>query len=298
MKISTRGVLAAGRQVSGFLCLLVSVALLLFTGAFDTELIWSLLCLATFAAGLALLRLPRAMALTWFLYVTGFLLFIKLRLYADDLSPLPVQFDYVIRADSYLFGGTLPTLALQDRYYELGSPTWGIKALVVVYLTYVFVPHLLALCIAIWRPIRDLWRYVVASMICYYTAVLVSFVVPTAPPWMAGQLDYTRHAYRVVLDIFLRSTTASHTGEYPMIDGNSVAAMPSLHMAIAVVCGFGLWVLNPRAAVLGVLYAGAMGLALVTLGEHYVADILAGVVLAFVAWQLSGRPALSRIPGS
>ncbi|MEJ2481940.1 MAG: hypothetical protein P8049_02090, partial [Gemmatimonadota bacterium] len=148
MRISTPGILRAAKQISGFLFLVVGVLLLLFTGAFDTELIWSLICLASFAAGLLLLPLPRVMAANWFLYVTGFLLFIKLRLYADDLSVLPVQFDYVIRADTLLFGGTLPTLALQDRFYEIGNPTWGIKALAGVYLTYVFVPHLLALCIA------------------------------------------------------------------------------------------------------------------------------------------------------
>ena len=54
--------------------------------------------------------------------------------------------------------------------------------------------------------------------------------------------------------------------------------MPSLHMAITVIAG-----------VAGALYCAAMGLSLVYLGEHYVVDLLAGVLVAAVAWKLANR---------
>ncbi len=70
--------------------------------------------------------------------------------------------------------------------------------------------------------------------------------------------------------------------------------MPSVHMAVTFVVVLALWRERRALAVIGALYAAAMALALVYLGEHYAVDVLAGVLVALAAWlaaqRLTGRP--------
>jgi len=298
MSVSTTGLLAAGRRLAGLMLILVSACLLLVNGAYETAMIWTVLGLVSFAAGLGMLGVSRSLAGLWLVYYAGFLLFIKLRLYADDVSPIAALFDYVIRADMFLFGGRLPTLEFQDRFYDIGTPTPLIIFLVIVYISYAFVPHAVALLLSMRKPLSDFRRYVAASLITYYAAVAVAFLLPTGPPWLAGQLGYTRHVYRVVFDVLTGAESSTYSSAYPIIDGNSVAAMPSLHMGIAVLSAIGLGMFGRRLATLGVVYAVLMSIALVTLGEHYVVDILAGILLSVLAWRFADTRAIGRLPGS
>jgi membrane-associated phospholipid phosphatase len=66
---------------------------------------------------------------------------------------------------------------------------------------------------------------------------------------------------------------------YSVLGGNPVAAMPSLHFATSVMAATLLAETGPVAGTLGSTYALALGFALVYLGEHYVADLLAGLAL-------------------
>jgi membrane-associated phospholipid phosphatase len=71
---------------------------------------------------------------------------------------------------------------------------------------------------------------------------------------------------------------------------NPVAAMPSLHTAFATIIALFLARrFHRRWRWLFGLYPAAMGLALVYLGEHYVVDVVAGVVYALVVDALIGR---------
>jgi len=56
--------------------------------------------------------------------------------------------------------------------------------------------------------------------------------------------------------------------------------MPSLHFATSVMAAHLLSDTGPVAGMLGWAYTGALGFALVYLGEHYVADLIAGLALA------------------
>jgi membrane-associated phospholipid phosphatase len=58
-------------------------------------------------------------------------------------------------------------------------------------------------------------------------------------------------------------------------------------MAITFLIAFVAWRHHPAIGVLGWLYAASMAFALVYLGEHYVADLLAGLVVAAMAWRAS-----------
>jgi membrane-associated phospholipid phosphatase len=78
---------------------------------------------------------------------------------------------------------------------------------------------------------------------------------------------------------------------YDVLGGNPLAAMPSLHFATSLMGAHLLSEVDPVAGALGWAYAGALALALVYLGEHYVADILGGGALAETVRRLSPRAA-------
>src|SRR5206468_5575713 len=81
-------------------------------------------------------------------------------------------------------------------------------------------------------------------------------------------------------------------GLYALLGGNPVAAMPSLHFATSVMAASLLAETGPVAGSIGSAYALALGFALVYLGEHYVADLLAGVALTAVV--RAAEPLLER----
>jgi hypothetical protein len=70
---------------------------------------------------------------------------------------------------------------------------------------------------------------------------------------------------------------------------NPVAAMPSIHLAFAVVTGVGLVEAgrSPLARVLGVAYPPAVFATVVATANHYVLDGIAGSVLALAALRVS-----------
>src|SRR5437764_2908293 len=63
---------------------------------------------------------------------------------------------------------------------------------------------------------------------------------------------------------------------YSSLGGNPLAAMPSLHFATSLMGAHLLSEVGLVAGAVGWTYSGLLGLALVYLGEHYVADLLAG----------------------
>ena len=139
---------------------------------------------ATVVASLALLLLlerDRRFVAVWAAYVGGFVLFAELRALADETG-LAVRYDYVIEADRALFGGEVPTVWLQERLGDASVLGW---AMLLVYTSYYVVPHAVALVLA--RRSRDTFRrYAIALMAVVYAGLLVSALVPTAPPWLAA----------------------------------------------------------------------------------------------------------------
>jgi membrane-associated phospholipid phosphatase len=76
--------------------------------------------------------------------------------------------------------------------------------------------------------------------------------------------------------------------------------MPSLHFATSLMAASLLADAGPVAGALGWTYALTLGFALVYLGEHYVADLLAGAALTGAVRRLGPRasPWLARFGGA
>jgi len=205
-----------------------------------------------------------------------------------------------IRADEVLFGGSIPTVALQERFYDIGQiHPWDVAAWG-VYLTHFVV--VFAVAAALWRLARPSFLRFRAMVLTLTAAAFLTYLLfPAAPPWMASEDGVIGPVNRVVGGVWedIGVGHASAIWERGSTFANEVAAIPSLHTAypVLILCFF--WSRGGWARALCLAYALAMSLTLVYTGEHYVIDILLGWAYAiatyaalsrFVAWRAAARP--------
>ncbi|HEU0073141.1 MAG TPA: phosphatase PAP2 family protein [Dehalococcoidia bacterium] len=221
-------------------------------------------------------------------YLIVFVLFARLRGIAEDVAVLSPQYEYPAFADS--LGGLihLPSHWLQDLLYSPGRLTPVDAVLVAVYISYFLIPHLVVLWA--WKTRTDLfYKMLAAALATLVLGVMVHFLVPTAPPWLASEAGTIDQVRRLVPefsslisgDVYKQAATA--------VDGNQVAAMPSLHAALTVIVAIVAVHYGHVWRYLGIAYVALMCVALVYLGEHYVVDEIAGIALAIGVWALIGR---------
>ena len=222
----------------------------------------------------------------WAVYMLAFLLFAHLRGLTDETG-IPARFDYVVNLEQTLFAGTTPTLWLQERLYAVGEIGPAEIASVAVYTSYFLVPHLVALALW-WRRPELFGRFAAALLGTAYLGLAVSFAAPTAPPWLAGQAGHLPFVSRVVQDVTNGVDPSIYERGYEIVGGNPVSAMLSPHMAMTVLVLFAAWRGRLPVRVAGLLYALAMGFALVYAGEHYAVDLVAGGAVAALAWRVAG----------
>jgi hypothetical protein len=147
----------------------------------------------------------------------------------------------------------------------------------------------------IYRPLRN------SLVLVNLLAFVVFWLYPVAPPrLLPGFTDVVASTHAI---------GSWHTGALAS-QANQLAAMPSLHIAWAVWCTVALWRMSTRAwvRVAALCYPCLTAAAVLATGNHFVLDILAGLVVmasAFVLVELgSRRPggglrrALVRVPGA
>jgi membrane-associated phospholipid phosphatase len=218
-------------------------------------------------------------------FAAAFALFGRLRALADQTG-IPVQFRYPIDFDHWLFAGSDPVVWLQ-RHLGQGSRLDLLDfVLVGVYVTYFVVPPAIALLLW-WRRSRDFVPYSLSIIVTLYLGLVINFLVPTAPPWMAAEAGYLPPLTRLVAAVLNHFVQGIFNTGDSVAGPNDVAAMPSLHFAVICIVAFYLAMRLRYGVVLGVCYMLAMGFALVYLGEHYVSDILVGLLVAALAWWLA-----------
>lgn len=202
-----------------------------------------------------------------------------------------------LEADSLLFGGTVPTVWLQDRLWHGPSDLrWYDYASWAVYVSYFVATYLLAG--VLWLLARDRFRRYVAAVALLAGMGFATFALfPAAPPWLAsreGELDWTTRLIgpisgHVPFLSFSFEGLFERGSEY----ANPVAAVPSLHAAYTLLFTLFLWRSARRARPLLAAYPPAMAFALVYTAEHYVVDILLGwaytVVAVWIVGAVAGR---------
>lgn len=219
-------------------------------------------------------------------YVVAMAFFIQLRDAADETG-LRTLTDYVLDWELWMFAGITPSAWLQSRIGGAESaPGLAAYFSAIVHWTWFVFPH--AAVIGAWLFVRRFaWRVTIIVALTFYLGLVLYFTVPTAPPWMAAQqglLEGVARGMNSVGPALLGADFYAWAFE-AMAEPNPTAAMPSLHFAASfVVVGVGI-VLRSRMVIgAAILYSMALTFALVYLGEHYIADILAGCAVAFIAF--------------
>ena len=203
---------------------------------------------------------------------------------------LPLHEADVADVDRDVFG-VVPTVWLQNRFLDPGSPHWYDAAATLVYTSHFLATPIVAALL--WLRDRAAWLAFITRVIVLSILGLITYALfPAAPPWYAardGAIDpVIRASARGWL--WLHVNHAGNLLSEGQAAANPVAAMPSLHTAFATIIALYVGARLPkRWGWLMALYPLAMGLALVYLGEHYVVDVVAGVVYALATHLAVGR---------
>jgi membrane-associated phospholipid phosphatase len=206
-------------------------------------------------------------------------LLVAYELMRDLAALIGVQPHNLAPFDRNLFDGYEPTLVLQAAAAQLADRDLLEDAGSLVYGAHFLLP--IALGAWLWAKDRDAFNRFGFTLVILCAMAFATYVVaPTSPPWLA-QPSAVRH---LIDDAIQRSgLPPSLLWLYSNHDYNLYAAFPSLHAGFPVVAAAAAW---QRNRVLGaVLYCWAVvvWLAVVYLGEHYVTDVVGGIVYATLA---------------
>jgi PAP2 superfamily len=197
----------------------------------------------------------------------------------------PTHFLPQADVDVWLFGGAVPSVWLQQHLHHPGQVRWFEVAAFLVYVSHFFVTPLLAA--VLW--LRDRWRFrrFAASLALLTLLGCVTFVVfPAAPPWMASERGLIPPTTRLIPQLWTWIGVGAEQGlvgtgyRY----ANDVAAVPSLHAALALLVALSAWPRRWWARLIVAAYPLAMALAIVYTGEHYVSDVLLGWIYAVASF--------------
>lgn len=195
--------------------------------------------------------------------------------------PKLVHVQEPIMADLRLFG-SIPTLVLQQL---VRSPFLDYLGAFFYSLHFV-APTVFAFVLWKYSP-KNFRKYTLALAIGTYSALVTFLVYPVAPPWYGVNQVYgagtvTRILFQVDSNVgipFFRTI-------FDYISADPFAAFPSLHaMYPWLISLFALKIKKTRALPILVFPAGVWFSA-VYLGEHYVIDIIGGIIYATCAFLL------------
>jgi len=221
----------------------------------------------------------RSVLLEWVPFAAVLVAYDLLRGRADDLHE-EAWFRPQLEADAFLFGGTVPTVRLQEALWHGAADVraydfavWG------VYMSYFVATY--AVAGLLWYVARPLFRRYVACVVLLAGMGLATFALfPAAPPWLAsreGELEpTTRLIGPVSAEVPFLFFSFEGLWERGSEWSNPVAAVPSLHAAYTLLVTIFLWRFARRVRPLLALYPPAMAFALVYSAEHYLVDVLLG----------------------
>jgi membrane-associated phospholipid phosphatase len=221
----------------------------------------------------------------WLPFTAVLLLYDQTRGVADALGISLHEAD-IVRWEKWCFGGTEPTVWLQQHLYHPGHVHWYDAACTLVYTSHFLATPILAA--VLWLRDRTLWLRYISRVVLLAVAGLITYCLfPEAPPWLAARDHLTAPVARLSARgwIWLHASNLNSALAHAQNDGsNPVAAMPSLHTAFATLVALTIGArLHSRWRYLLALYPVAMGFTLVYCGEHYVLDLVAGVIYALAA---------------
>jgi membrane-associated phospholipid phosphatase len=239
----------------------------------------------------------------WIPFIGLFLAYELMRGYADDFGASIHVADF-IAIDKFLFLGHLPTQVLQDLFHPATGTDWLAIAATIFYFLHFPLP--LAVGFFLWLRQRRVYYDFVAAIILLSMAAFVTYLVlPVGPPWYAADHGLLNGPNGVPSITYLKSTAfdeiarffgfqGNYLYSYAMYDinPNDVAAFPSLHAAYPTLAFLFTRRAFGRVGYLMLGYAACVWFAVIYLGDHYLIDVLAGILYAVIAYL-----AITRAPG-
>ncbi len=195
------------------------------------------------------------------------LLLVAYEVMRDAASALGMPAHDLARFDRTLFDGYQPTLVLQAAVGRLADADHFLLPV--------------AVGIWLWTKDHDAFRRFGLTLVVLCGLAFITYVIaPTTPPWLA-QPASVKH---LIEESVQRSgVPSSLVWLYSHHDYNLYAAFPSLHAGFPVVAAVAAWGQSRKVGALLWLWAVIMWVVVVFLGEHYVADVIGGIVYAVIA---------------
>lgn len=172
--------------------------------------------------------------------------------------------------DKALIGLNLP-LAVQNAF----SSSWVTLVSTVFYGLHVYL--VIAAIILFWFLNKAVYRgYAYSMVLCSYLALITFVVLPTAPPWYAGVAKNLLPSGTSMLPGPLQALQQALLA----IESDKFAAFPSLHGAYATLFAVFSFRLNKKVGLAALVIAFGIYFSTIYLGQHYVIDLIGGVVYA------------------
>lgn len=219
----------------------------------------------------------------WVPFLALLLAYEMLRGFADNHFPVHVA--SLINTERALFGGYLPTEVLQGLFYRAGAIGWQDIGATVIYFLHFPLP--LAFAFFLWlKNKQHYYKFVIALLVLSFGGFITFLLFPAAPPWYASQEGLISITKITNLVVDKLSWTWNLSYFYSHLNPNQVAAIPSLHAAYPTLILLAIRRYDKKLFWFFLPYPPAVWLSTVYLGEHYVIDIIAGVVYALAAYHL------------
>lgn len=243
-----------------------------------------------FALAALLLGRGRLFLRDWIPFVALFFAYELMRGYADKFG-LPIHAADVVTIERIIGLGTLPTAWLQSILHSGTASAPDNLATISVVFYFLHFPLPLAIGFLLWiHRRRDYYDFVAALIVLSMAGFVTYLVLPVAPPWWAEQYGYATGILHLRDAGFQGLSSLFGFGQYLYsynlysVSSNDVAAFPSLHAAYPFLAFLFARRAFGRSGWLMLSYTFCVWFAIVYLGEHWVFDIIGGVVYACVAY--------------
>lgn len=179
-----------------------------------------------------------------------------------------------------LLGGAVATTWLQDRLGNGVVAHWFGIVLAIEYLFHFAAPLVAGLWL--WARHRDRFGSFVGAYILVMSVGFIGYLLyPEMPPWLAAQHGHLPPVHRIVVDTL--QSLGGFGSFYAGADPEPNAAMPSLHVSVPMIIAMSVvavrgW--SNRRAWMWMLYPLTLSFGVIYLGEHYLADVAVGLVIA------------------
>lgn len=230
--------------------------------------------------GSLFIKRTRSFLLDWMPFLFILISYDFLRSFSDNLN-VNIHVTELIDLERAIFG-FIPTEVLQAKLFDPNNLQWYDYYTTIFYFLHFALP--LSFGFLLWIFNKSYFRrFVTGVSMMSYTAWVTYLVYPAAPPWLAARDGFLTGIHKVLnstLNFFPERISLPTI--YHQFTPNEVAAIPSMHAAYPfLVLLFSLRFFGFK-ALFFLPYVFSLWFSIVYLGEHYVVDIISGIVYAII----------------